>query len=152
MSIMKKQTKVSLFLLLLVLVIGFALGHIPVEMVCPFLDDTSAISAVQLEFDTGRHSTWYSLSDPAQIDVLCSFFEDVHLRLSEPFFHGIKYGDSSGENNVRLIGISFGNAKNHIFLKNDGSIYTSSYGYKANGSNISELYQYLMNTYYALAE
>ena len=152
MSVMRKRTKISLFLLLLVLVIVFALSHLPLELVCPFLDDTSIISTVQLEFDTGSHSKWYSLSDPAQINALCGFFDDVHLSLAEPFLHGIKYGEPDGESDVRLIGISFGSVKNHIFLKSDGSMYTSTHGYKANGSNISELYQYLINTYYALAE
>lgn len=149
---MKKRTKIFLFLFLLVLVIVAGLCHIPVELVCPFLDDTSTISSVQLGFDTTSHSKWYSLSDPAQINALCGFFDDVHLSLTEPFLHGIKYGEPDGESDVHLIGISFGSVKNHIFLKSDGSMYTSTHGYKANGSNISELYQYLINTYYAFSE
>lgn len=147
-----KKAKRCLWFFLPLLVLLAVLSHLPAAFVCPFLDDASAISAVELEFDTGKTFKFYILSDPEEIDTLRGFLTGTSFRLNDPFFNGIRYDDTDDDSGVRVIGISFGKRTDHIDLKSDGSVYVGVHGYKGNGESVSKLYQYLITTYFPLAE
>ena len=120
------------------------INYIPFSLIGSPLGHPEEISRLNVEFtDLHDREGSFSIEEREEIETLCGYLKDAHLA-----YMGSNSGiDLDPETDDFILTLWTDDRKESIYLKKDGSLYTSVSRFINRGGQVAKLFQHVENVY-----